>query len=400
MMFKSFVFIMAMGFSCFCKAQVKPGHVDAELVQMGESPVLVGPSALHNDGYFVWGGSVIQGGDGKFHMFYSRWPSGSDKAKFGDGWLLNSEIAYAVSNFPDRDFKFIKVVLRGRMHEGRPDAWDAQSVHNPHIKRFDGKYYLYHTGSSDPGIQPEGSPGAGLSKRNRIQQNQKIGVVEFASIDDLLAGNFTQSEKPLLTPRTRVKKDNVLNPSPPGVEPLPDNLIVVNPSVVFRASDKKYLLYFKGNLYDPYWKGAHGVALSDSPEGPFVPLDKFIFDFKGADGKLASAEDPYVWYNNSKQKFYAVFKDFTGKITGGAPGLAIMTSEDGEHWETMENSMFMPLQLVLKNGTQVKVDRLERPQLLIDIHGIPKVLYAACSVLPVNQKKDGSSFNIQIPLIP
>lgn len=399
MRLKNFVFLMVMGISCICEAQVKPGLVDAKLVRMVESQVLVGTSVLNNDGYFVWGGSVIEGEDGRFHMFYSRWPSGPEHAKFADGWLLDSEIAYAVSDFPDRDFKFVQVILQGRIHEGRPNAWDAQSVHNPHIKKFHGKYYLYHTGSRDPGEQPDKTPGASLNKRSRIQQNQKIGVVEFESIDDLLAGSFTRPDKPLLIPRTRVKKENVLNPSPAGVDPLPDNLIVVNPSVVYRPSDKKYLLYFKGNLYDPYWKGAHGVALSDAPDGPFVPLDKFIFDLKGADGKLASAEDPYVWYNDTEKKFYAVFKDFTGKITGSVPGLAIMYSDDGEDWLTMENPMFMPLQLALKDGMHLNVDRLERPQLLISAHGIPMVLYAACSIAPVNQKKDGSSFNVQIPLI-
>ncbi len=378
--------------------QLQAGRIDARVVDSGASPVLEGPSVLHNDGFFVWGGSVIKGEDGKYHMLYSRWPAGPEKDPFGDGWLTSSEIAYAVSDRPDGDFEFVKVVLRGRMHEGRSDAWDAQSVHNPHIKRFNGKYYLYHTGSKDLGVQPAGSPGVNLSKRNRIQQSQKLGVIEFKSIDDLLAGNFRRPDTPLLSPLTRVKNDNILNPSPKGTKPLPDNIIVVNPSVVYRPSDNKYLLFFKGNLYDPYWKGAHGVALSDSPTGPFEPLDQFVFNIKDSEGKIASAEDPYVWFSQKDNWFYAVFKDFTGKFTGKEPGLAIMKSRDGVHWAKMLNPMFVPLELQFKEGTTVKVNRLERPQLLISENGTPRVLYAACSLSALNDKKDGSSFNVQIPL--
>ena len=102
--------------------------------------------------------------------------------------------------------------------------------------------------------------------------------------------NFHRPDKPLLIPRTRVKKDNVVNPSPPGTIPKPDNMIVVNPSVVFRPTDGKYLLYFKGNLWDPQWRGVHGVAIGNTPTGPFSALDKFVFDIRTEDGKIASAD--------------------------------------------------------------------------------------------------------------
>ncbi len=392
------VLLVSMIFGCQSQLQVKPGRVDAKVVPLGESTVLVGPSVLNNEGFFIWGGSVIQGEDGRYHLFYSRWPAGLEEDAFGDGWLTGSEIAYAVSDSPDRDFKFVKVILRGRQHEGQPNAWDAQSVHNPHIKQFNGRYYLYHTGCKDPGVQPVGSPGAQLSRRDRIQQSQQLGVIEFSRIEDLLSGNFVRSDAPLLSPRTRVKKDQILNPSPEGTEPLPDNIIVVNPSVVYRPSDHKYLLYFKGNIYDPYWKGAHGVAVSESPDGPFEARDQFVFEVIDGEGKIASAEDPYVWYCNREKKFFAVFKDFTGRITGQNPGLAIMYSNDGEHWEKKANALFMPLELNLSDGTRVAVTHLERPQLLLNDQGVPLVLFAACALSPLNKKRDGCTFNVQIPL--
>jgi len=363
-----------------------------------EGNILSGPSVLNDPDRFVWGGSVVKGDDGKYHMIYNTFECGDSLPEFTNGWVLHSKLAYAVSNHPERDFEFKKIVLRGRALDGDSTAWDAQMVSNPHLKKFNGKYYLYFIGSKDPGIQPPDSPGAQLNKRNRVQQNQKIGVIEFDSFKDLVEGNFERPDTPLLSPRTRVKPDNIVFPSPEGTEPKPDNIIVVNPSVEYRPADEKYLLYFKGNFYDPNWRGVHGVALSDLPTGPFTPLDDFVFDMRTEDGKIASAEDPYVWYHNTQEKFYAVFKDFSGKITGREAGLALLESDDGIKWVKPENPFFMKKQVVLQSGDSIKVNRLERPQLLIGSNGDPKVLYAACSIININPTKKGESFNVQIPL--
>jgi len=142
--------------------------------------------------------------------------------------------------------------------------------------------------------------------------------------------------------RTRVKPKPVIDPSPPGTVALPDNLIMVNPTLVYRPSDKKYLMYFKGNLYDAGWRGVHGVAIANDPAGPFHQLNDVMFSLKTPDGKLASAEDPYVWYHPGTELFYAVFKDFKGYSTGAAPGLAVMISRDGIDWEMHPDRVFTP----------------------------------------------------------
>lgn len=394
------ILLIEINFSIQCAGQINPRSypVEAELDRDGESRILTGRAVLRIPGYFVWGGSVIKGEYGKYHMFFSRWIAGSDHPEFRDGWLINSEICYAISDYPDRGFHFIKVILRGRRYEGKPEAWDAQSVHNPHIRKFDNKYYLYYTGSKDPGRRPHGSPGADVDFRNRLQQSQKIGVIVFEHFEELLNGDYVRSEIPLLSPRTRVKKTDAIDPSPAWTRAKPDNMIVVNPSVVFNSVTGKYMLYFKGNLYDPSWRGVHGVAVGDSPIGPFKALNDFVFDIRMDDGRIASAEDPFVWYNPKEKLFYAVIKDFSGQITGKGPGLALLTSVNGIDWEIPDDPLFMKKELVLKDGTIIKVDRLERPQLLIDENGEPVVIYLACAVEPVNRKRDGSSFNVQIKL--
>lgn len=374
------------------------GPVDMEVVQRGDSEFPVGFSAFSLESHFVWCGSAIRAEeDGRYYLFYSAMESGTGHPPFVDAWLLGSKIGVAVSDSPYGGYKNIGFVYNKDGYTPDRSSWDAQTVSNTHIKRFNGKYYLYYCGSVDPGenARIKGT----LSKRDRIQQNQKLGVLCFNSIKELLEGKYTCNEQPLLIPRSRVKPNNVLEPSPEGTAVKPDNLIMVNPAVVYCPANRKYFLYFKGNVYDPGWRGVHGVAISDEPAGPFRVLDDNVFEFEtGTDQKL-NAEDPYVWYHRKDRCFYAVFKDFTGGFTQGKPGLAIMYSKDGLHWELPEHSLFMNKEIILKNGEHVDVDRLERPQLFLDENDDPIVLYSACSITPLNQKKDGSSFNIQIPIV-
>lgn len=392
-----FCMIFMEGLSVCAQVKFQIGEVDMKITEKGDSKFAEGFSVFSLENHFTWCGSAIRSEeDGKYYLFYSAMDSGEQYHPLVNGWVLGSKLGVAVSDSPYGGYKDLGIFYNADGYAPDNSSWDAQTVHNPHIKRFNGKYYLYYIGAVDPGsdarIKGE------LDRRNRIQQNLKIGVMCFNTIQDFLAGKVSCNEQPLLSPRTRVKSDNVLNPSPNGTAMKPDNLIVVNPSVVYRPSDGKYLLYFKGNIYDPAWRGVHGVAISDSPVGPFIPQDVYVFDFDTKDGRKLNAEDPFVWYHRKDKCFYAVFKDFTGAFTKGKPGLAIMYSKDGICWDLPENSLFMEKKIVLKDGTEVGVDRLERPQLLLNENDDPIVLYAACAITPVNPKKDGSSFNIQIPI--
>ena len=48
--------------------------------------------------YWIWCGSVVQGEDGAYHMFASRWPK---DLGFGANWLFNCEIVRASSKNPE-----------------------------------------------------------------------------------------------------------------------------------------------------------------------------------------------------------------------------------------------------------------------------------------------------------
>ena len=313
--------------------------VKLQLEKRGDSYFATGYSAFSVEDHFTWGASVTKADNGKYYMIFSA-PE-AYQYPFGNAWVMGSKLGLAVSDRPDGGFKKLGFFYNqdGFVHD--TSAWDAQTVSNPHVRKFGDTYYLYYAGSVDPGNLNVKSKTDTLDIRSRIQQSQQIGVITFKSFEGLLQGDFEHYDKPLLAPRTRVKPTDVVNPSPEGTIPQPDNLITVNPSVVYRPSDKKYLLYFKGNIYDPHWRGIHGVALSDSPTGPFIPLNQAVFEIPTQDGEKLSAEDPYVWYNHRDRLFYAIFKDFTGQFTKSDPCLALMYSEDGIHWQLPEHSLFM-----------------------------------------------------------
>lgn len=397
---KQIILLLTIFIACSCAVDKKEGMsykglpVEASIIDKAGCRFLKGASVFELDDHFVWGAAPIEAEDGKYYIFYSAFEAGIHP--FENAWVLGSKIGLAVSDKPDRDFKSLGIIFNRDGYNDDDSSWDAQSVHNPHIRHFNGKYYLYHTGSIDPGNSLVKSETDTLDRRSRIQQKQEVGVKVFDSFEELLEGNY--ESKRLLTPRTRVKSDNVVDPSPEGVAPFPDNLIVVNPAVVYRPEDKKYLLYFKGNIYDPTWRGIHGVAISDAPDGPFVPQDFEVFTIKTEDGKKLSAEDPYVWYHRGDKMFYAIFKDFTGAFTKSEPALAIMQSRDGIEWELPENSLFMKREVILASTGKLPVHSLERPQLLLDSEDNPIALFAACAVDNMFGKKDGVTFNIHIPL--
>ena len=73
-----------------------------------------------------------------------------------------------------------------------------------------------------------------------------------------------------------------------------------------------------------------------------------VFTIETTDGAKLSAEDPYVWYDESDRMFYAVFKDFTGHFTKAGPSLAWMQSRDGIEWTLPEKPLFIKKEVVLK----------------------------------------------------
>lgn len=315
-------------------------------------------SAIFSDpDYFIWGASMVEGDDGQYHLFYSRWPK-----EYGhNAWLTHSEIAHAVADNPLGPYKHRDVVLPARGEK----YWDGLDTHNPTIHKFGDKYYLYYMGNTGDG---KVMSGFNYSHRN----NQRIGVAVANSPN----GPWQRFDKPLID----VSPD----------ENAWDALMVSNPSIT-RKPDGSYLMVYKAVAkHKPLPGGGpvvHLVATSQSPTGPFIKHPDPVFTAK--DDKFP-AEDPFIWHQDGE--FWAIVKDMRGAFTKQGKSLALFKSKDGFDWHKADNPLVSKIEINWQKRGVEKINHLERPQLWLK-DGTPAVLFCAAD------RTREHSFNVHIPLL-
>lgn len=309
---------------------------------------------LVEDGYYVWGLSVVKW-EGKYHAYYSRW-----KKKYKHkGWMTNCEIAHAVSDKPEGPFKFVNVVLKDKKEGG----WDINNSHNPYAIVAEGKICLYYIANDVKTLLEEDGQGMLYpdnewfeNNRSRIRDKQCIGV----AVANKPSGPFKRSENVV------VKPDGVKFKS-----------IAVNPAVVYH--DNKYLMIMKGD--DVNREKTFRIQLvgnSDAPEGVFNFNSKPVFD-------EVQTEDACMWFDQVLNKYYMVCHVM------GKSELALFNSVNGFDWQADERKIFMKKEFTLTDGTLWKPKRVERPFVLTNEKGQPKMLYVAVYDGDVNG-------NIAIPI--
>jgi hypothetical protein len=270
-------------------------------------------------------------------------------------------------------------VLKGSKKES---DWNRFSMHNPMISTFDGKYYLYYVSNSYDSNYNYNGPTTPENKR-WFQYNctQKIGVAIADHIEDFSTGKFILPKKWLIAP----DGDQMLE-------------ITNNPTVAKGPDNKFYMMFKSRNL--PRGHMTMWMARADHPAGPFTVIGNIFSD------KEFSAEDPCMWYDKKRKRFYAVVKNFSnsGKLNAQFGSVALITSVDALHWQPANNSMVTPREITWKDGRKIELARLERPFIYIDENGEPAVLFAAYSKFTpekVNLSKLGmehNTGNIRIPL--
>ncbi len=309
-------------------------------------------NVFKTEGYYNWGTSILKGDDGKYHMFYSRW-----KKDYGFyGWLTHSEIAHAVSDNPSGPWAYVETALQGP----RENRWDAITAHNPKIKYFNGKYYLYYVGTNlgDKTFTEEElieTAHTGYSHPNWkiLRPNQRVGVAVSNSVN----GPWKRFDKPLIEPSG------------------PITTLTVNPAIT-KGKDDNYYLIVKGDKpNEKRFIRNQAMAISKSPTGPFEIQEKPVIDY-------IDTEDMSMWYDEIRDRFYGVFhaEGFIGMVT----------SADGIHWEKAINYELMPKKVKRADGSLLIPGRLERP-FIYQENGSPKVLGLAV-------KQGDESFSIFIPI--
>jgi hypothetical protein len=317
--------------------------------------------------YFVWCGAPVKGPDGKYHLFYSRWPV---TVGFAPGWAIHSAIAYAVADRPTGPYQHVNVALppRGVNPATGGKYWDGDVTHNPNAFFHNGTYYLYYMGNSGDG------------KSYPLHRNhQRIGVATAANP----AGPWQRLDHPIID----------ISADPTAF----DSLCVTNPAACLRP-DGGVLLIYKAVQFvkDKPMGGSvrYGVALAERPEGPFVKQPGRIFEAEQPGRHWMVAEDPFIWFSKKYgNRYYAVTRDVVGTFTGAAGGLALFQSADGLNWQPAARPKVLGSRFALADGA-LSSSKIERPALLLEDEE-PRYLFGATDgYLPGGK----ISSNVQIPL--
>ncbi len=322
-------------------------------------PVPAG-AVFESPDWCIWCGSAVRGDDGKYHLFYSRWPS-----RLGHyAWVTHSEVARAVADSPHGPYRHLEVVLpaRGKFF------WDGSCTHNPTILRVGKKYCLYYMGNVGDGVVPPKS--LNWTHRN----HQRIGV----AIADSPAGPWTRFDKPVVD----ISADNTA----------PDALMTSNPAVCVRPDGGLLMVYkavaTKGKA--PFGGPVvHLVATADKPEGPWTKNLTPIFT---KPGEHFAAEDPFIWHDG--ERYRGIVKDNNGIFTGKGYSLAHWESRDGFDWRPAKYVFVSTPEIAWTDGTKKKLNALERPQLIFELDGRPCTLLCAGAYTSDRTR----SFNVAIPL--
>ena len=306
--------------------------------------------ALKMDDYYIWDCSVIQSG-GKYHMFSSRWKK---ELGFGWNWLFHSEIIHSVADKPEGPYIFQNVVLprRGRQY------FDGMNTHNTCIREHNGKFYLYYMGCTYGVDEPKHATDIPMELAWEVWNKKRIGL----AVADDINGEFVRRDTPLLEPRDCRYWDCS---------------ITTNPMVAILPTGKTYMVYKS--------KRGHGkplqlgIAVADTPEGPFERLsDEPIFQF---DNDACDVEDPFIWYDNVRQKFCFIAKD---DVKNGVKGVTAewgngfyAESVDCKDVEIPQNPTVYTRTVKWADGRVTKQCNLERPSLLFNDQGEPTHIFCA-----------------------
>ena len=131
-----------------------------------------------------------------------------------------------------------------------------------------------------------------------------------------------------------------------------------------QLADGSVLLYYKG--VERLRKHAIGVAKATRPEGPYVRLSDKPFDVG------VGAEDPTMWQENGL--YHALMLDHDRHFSDKE--IYHATSADGLHWETQPNPVAVSKDYLWSDGQRRDMQSTERPQILTQ-DGVATHLYIA-----------------------
>jgi hypothetical protein len=318
-------------------------------------------------GFFVWCGAPVKGPDGRYHLFYSRWPV---KVGFAPGWAIHSEIAYAVADAPAGPYRPVNVALprRGINPATGKKYWDADVTHNANALFHNGKFYIFYMGNHGDG-----------KSYPMHRNNQRVGMAWATDP----AGPWMRLDHPIID----VAADKSAF----------DSLCVTNPAACVGPGGRVVVVYKAVQHIEGKVMGGNvrfGVAVADRIEGPYMKKPGKVFEGDKAGKHWMVAEDPFIWFSEKYGwRYYAVCRDVVGTFSGSSGGLCLFESADGLNWEAARHPKVLDKWFKLEDGS-VSDTPIERPFVLIE-DGEPTYLFGAADGY---MKRGRVSTNVQIPM--
>jgi len=302
-----------------------------------------------------WGGSIIKGNDGKYHLFYARWKR---NLTFG-GWLTHSTIARATSDYPEGPYVYQNTVID--FEQAIHKKGDPITALNPKIRCFKGRYYLYFISTRmtrdisreelietarTPYIHPNWRP---------LRFTQRSYVASSTQLDK----SWEISNKSLVEPCGKVIANLVVNPT------------------ACEGHDGRYYLIVKGDKPNEKKFIRHqAMAISDFPNKGFKLQSQPVIE--GWD-----SEDMDLSYKADESRYYALYH--------AHHHIGMMQSKDGICWEKAQDSIILPKRIKHKdNKKDILPERMERPFLYMEDQ--------QARVLGCSTKRGNDTAIITIPL--
>ena len=180
----------------------------------------------------------------------------------------------------------------------------------------------------------------------------------------------------------------------PLLEPTPgfyDATCCNNPSVAVRPGGG-YLMVYKavGDKGKPPFYGPVLHCVATS-DNLVGPFQKHPHPVFVKEGVHFAAEDPFIWCDG--ERYWAIVKDNAGYFTGAGRSTALWQSDDGFDWRLAKHPLVATTEIAWELGPKQKMAALERPQLFFE-NGKPAVLLFATTPSP----KGEGAFNVRLPL--
>jgi len=316
------------------------------------------------NGSSSWGGSVIRGDDGAYHLFFARFEKGCGL----NSWVNNSVCVHAVSE------NFLGPFVDADVAVG---TW----CHGPKITRAaDGTYLLFHLrqaadpaarvcdcaahGGSEAACSWPGFPGLVAPPDGR-------GDITFAHSRSL-DGPWVQWGRDVLTPRGSGWEAWVSNPSP------------------FARADGSVLLAYRAWGTTPEAPSrSERIGLAAAPAWD-APYERVTDDF------IATGEDPFVFVDARGNGHLLNHTVWTPR--GLACGYAHHFAHASNLSRWTPTGVAVPCALTWANGTAATPSRRERPELLLEPGTLRPLAFYNGVAMYAPQVTD-ESFTLAIPVL-